>query len=109
MATIATGALKTALAVVLGKIFEAVSAYGNGDLTAEDALFQVSTWSLVLCAMGGGAMISNAAFMAFWTIFGELQAKSARDTVFSALLRKDMAWYDAQDDGAASLLIRIET
>lgn len=107
-ATIATGTLKMTLAVVLGKIFGVVSASGNGELTAADTLSQVSTWCLVLCAMGGGAMISNAAFLALWIIFGELQAKTVRDTVFSALLKKNMVWYDTRDGGIASLLIRIE-
>lgn len=109
VATIVTVALKTALAVVMGKIFEIVSAFGNGNLAAEEALSGISTWCLVLCAMGWGVMISSAAFLVSWVIFGELQAKGARDTVFNALLKKDMAWYDTQDDGVTSLHIRIET
>jgi len=107
--TIATGAMKTALAVVLGKIFEVVAAFGTAELDNRETLSQVSTWSLVLCGMGGGVWLANAAFMAAWITFGELQAKSVRNTVFESLLMKEMAWYDTQSNGIASLLVSIET
>jgi ATP-binding cassette, subfamily B (MDR/TAP), member 1 len=109
VAAIVTGGLKTTLAVVLGKIFEVIAQFGAGMLEDRQALSQVSTWCVVLCALGGGVWLSNASFLALWITFGELQAKSVRNLVFGSVLGKEMAWFDTQSNGIASLLVRIET
>lgn len=109
LATCATSAIKSALALVIGKIFNLVVEFGAGGLEPAETLKQVSTWCLILAGMGLGAWIANGGFMATWVVFGELQARAVRDEVFSSLLIKELAWYDAQQDGIASLLVRAES
>jgi ATP-binding cassette, subfamily B (MDR/TAP), member 1 len=105
----AIGGLKVAFAVILGKIFQVVTNYGNGSMTGDNTLSEVSFWCLALCALGMGTWLANMVFLSSWIVFGELQAKSVRDQMFRALLDKEMEWYDHQTDGTTSLLIRIET
>ena len=99
---------KTFYAIVLGKIFDIVSKFGAGKIDGDDTLAGVTTWCVVLTAVGGAIWLANAAFMALWIIFGEVCAKSARDRLFAALLRKDMGWFDSQGDGLSSMLVRIQ-
>lgn len=107
-AVIAAGA-KTFYAIILGKIFDLVSGFGAGSLSGAKAMSGVSTWCIVLTAMGVAIWIAESAFLALWIIFGELMAKSVRDNLFGALLKKEMAWFDAQVDGMGSLLGRMQT
>lgn len=107
-AAMAVAGAKTFYAIVLGKIFDIVSSFGSGKLHGDETLDGVTKWCIVLTAVGGAIWIANTAFMALWVIFGEDCAKSARDTLFAALLRKDMGWFDAQGDGLSSMLVRIQ-
>jgi ATP-binding cassette subfamily B (MDR/TAP) protein 1 len=104
-----TAGFKTVLSVILGKIFDIITGFGNGSLDGHQALDQISDWALVLLGLGIGNWIASTAFLALWVIFGELQACSIRHDIFMSLLSKDMAWFDAQSEGISSLLIRIQT
>lgn len=108
-ATIVSSGIRTFQAVVYGRIFGIMAAFGAGRMDGPDALRSVSTWSLVLTGMGIGTWISNTLFMSMWIVFGEAQARSVRREIFESLLSKDMAWYDGQTGGTPSLLTRIET
>jgi len=101
--------LKSFLPVAYGHFFNAFAAWGSGQITVDEAFVRVVTWCLILVAMGAATWLSNGLFMAAWIAFGEGQAKTARREVFDALLKREMAWYDVQADGMASLLTRIET
>jgi ATP-binding cassette, subfamily B (MDR/TAP), member 1 len=109
LATAATAALKTVLAVFLGKIFDVIADFGSGHTNGDDALKQVSQWCMILVGIGAGNWLANTAFLALWIVFGELQAHSARHDIFLALLGKDMEWFDLQQQGVPSLLVRIQT
>lgn len=109
VATVASSGLRIFLAVVYGRIFDVIAAFGAGSASSPDALHDISTWCLVLTGMGVGTWISNGLFMSIWIVFGEVQARSIKREVFSSLLEKDMAWYDGQVEGTSSLLTRIET
>ncbi|UZP44876.1 hypothetical protein NXS19_012688 [Fusarium pseudograminearum] len=104
-----SAAFKTVLAVILGKIFDIIAGFGNGTYDGDEALTLVSDWAFVLLGMGIGNWLASTAFLALWVIFGELQACSVRREIFTSLLSKDMAWFDAQSEGISSLLIRIQT
>ncbi|PKS09903.1 hypothetical protein jhhlp_004526 [Lomentospora prolificans] len=106
---LAVSGLEAFLPVVYGRIFNAFAAFGSGSSGAEEALRAVATWCLVLVGLGLGTWLSNGLFMSAWIMFGEGQAKSVRQAVFRALLKKEMEWYDLQSDGTSSLLTRIET
>ncbi|KAL0934702.1 ABC a-pheromone efflux pump [Colletotrichum truncatum] len=108
-AVCACAAVRTAYAVTLGQVFQVLTNYGKGTFDSKEALSQISKWCVIICFLGFGAMVANTALMSFWLVFGELQAKRAREIVFNSLLRYNMVWYDGQVDGTASLLFRIKT
>ncbi len=103
------GGLKATLAIILGKVFVAITGFGSGSITGEETRRLISSWCVVLTMAGALAWLANFAFMLTWTTFGEEQARHIRTSVFSVMLQKDMAWFDCQENGIASLLIRIQT
>lgn len=105
----ATTALRTALAVFLGRIFEVIAAYDSGLWSGPTVLEAVSKWCLVLLGLGLANWLANAAFLALWIVFGELQADSARRHVFGSMLTHHLAWFDVLDQGIPGLLVRIKT
>lgn len=109
VASLFSGALRTSLAILIGKIFAVIAAYGSGQLTGPDTLSQVSSWCVILTLVGGAGWFVNFAFMFSWLLFSEFQARKIRKSMFSALLIKDMKWFDCQPDGVASLLVRMQT
>jgi ATP-binding cassette subfamily B (MDR/TAP) protein 1 len=109
VATVLAAGLKTALAVLLGKTFNVMSAYAAGTASAEETRNEVAMWCYVLFGIGGANWLANTAFLALWIAFGELQANSARRDIFNTLLWKDMAWFDSQEKGISSLLVRVQT
>ncbi|KAI1333932.1 P-loop containing nucleoside triphosphate hydrolase protein [Xylariaceae sp. FL0016] len=109
VAALFAGALKTSMAILLGKVFSVISAFGSGSLSGSDTLAQVSSWCVLLAVVGGSGWLINFAFMFSWVAFSELQARRIRQTIFRGLLRKDMEWFDRQEDGVGSLLIRVQT
>lgn len=102
-AACAAGA-KTSYAIFLGKVMDVVTPLGAGTSSKDSAMASVSFWCAILTAVGAAAWVFNSAFMAAWVIFGELVTKNARDTLFTNLLYKDMAWFDGQDEGVSSVL-----
>lgn len=109
VATVVAAGLKTLLAVLLGKTFDVITNYAIGVASDEETKQGVAKWCFVLFGVGGANWIANMAFLALWIAFGELQAHSARRDVFDTLLWKEMSWFDCQEQGVSSLLVRIQT
>ncbi|KAI1800344.1 P-loop containing nucleoside triphosphate hydrolase protein [Daldinia bambusicola] len=103
------GAMRAASAILIGRIFAVVADFGSGRLNGPGAYAQVSSWCVILTLVGGAAVIVNFAFMFLWSIFSEIQARNIRRRVFGALLNKDIGWFDRQEEGIPSLLVRIQT
>ncbi|KAI1314004.1 P-loop containing nucleoside triphosphate hydrolase protein [Xylaria venustula] len=103
------GAFMTSMSILLGRIFAVISRFGSGQLTGADTIAQISSWCVLLVVVGGGGFLVNFAFMFSWIAFSELQARNIRRRVFHGLLKKDMQWFDTQQDGVASLLTRVQT
>ncbi|KAI1262755.1 P-loop containing nucleoside triphosphate hydrolase protein [Xylariaceae sp. FL1019] len=108
-AAVLAGALKTTMSILLGKIFGVIAQYGAGDLAGPETLAEVSSWCVLLTLVGGAGWLINFAVLFSWVTFGELQARSVRFSLFRGLLQKEMAWFDTQPDGIASLLVRVQT
>lgn len=101
--------LKPAAAIVFGKLFSTFTSFGAGTIDIRETLEQTKLWCICLTALGGAAWLFDAIWFLQWLNFGELQAKQARESLFEALLEKNMRWYDLQEDGISSLTARIET
>ncbi|CAG9943042.1 unnamed protein product [Clonostachys rosea f. rosea IK726] len=109
VASAAVAGFKASLSVILGQIFEIIAEFGTGSRSSESSMAGISRWALILVGLGVGNSIAHAVFLTFWIIFGELQAQSARHRMFNCLVSKEMAWFDVQEEGISSLLIRMQT
>lgn len=107
--TFASGILRPVASIFFGYIFSILTQYGAGTLGPGDTRHQISTWCAALTATGVAAWVIQGTFLSAWMIFGELQARSVREQMFTCLLDKEMEWYDLRKDGMGSLLIRIQT
>lgn len=109
LSSCAVAGFRTSLALAMGLFFQIAADYALGDVSAPDTLVEGTNLCILLCGLGAGHWLANTVFLSSWVIFGELQARSVREQMFSSLLAKKMAWYDSQEDGISSFLVRIET
>ena len=105
---VASGIIVPALAIFLGKIFDFFSDYGAGALSREDLLSNVAQYSAYLVLLGAISWFLHALFLSSWLLFGELQAKSARDQLYSCMLEKEMEWFDMRKSGVSGLMPRLQ-
>lgn len=106
--SVASGIVIPVLAVLLGKLFDHFTEYGGGKISAHDLVHKVSLQGLYLVALGSASILLNAGYFGLWLVYGELQAKCVRDTVFDGLLQKDMEWFDMRKTGVNTLLSRLQ-
>ena len=109
LASCAVAALKTGLAIVLGKIFDIVADFGNGSKTGPETLREVVYFCIILLILGVAQWASETAFLAAWIMFGELQAQSARLALFQDLVSLRSSWFDALPHGLPSLVVSVQT
>lgn len=104
-----SGLVIPAMAVIMGKSFGSFAAFGAEEITSDQLVAQV-TWQItILAALGMGNWVTGGIFFASWLVFGELQAKVARERLFEGLIGKDLGWYDMRRSGVASLILRVQT
>lgn len=109
MFSLASGIVIPALAVFLGKLFDVFTTFGVGEISGLDLLKKVSTYGIALAGLGSASGVLNAFYLGFWLLFGELQAKSAREKLFDGMVEKDMEWYDMRKAGIDTLISRQQT
>jgi ATP-binding cassette, subfamily B (MDR/TAP), member 1 len=105
----AAGITGPALAIFFGKIFDSFSAYGSGAADGAMLTRKVSNNAIALCVLGGTVWLLKGGYFGLWMVFGELQAKNARDQLFQNLLGKDLEWYEMRTSGIGALLPRLQT
>lgn len=106
--SIASGIVIPILSILLGKLFNQFTEYGIGKIDGHDLVHKISSYALCLVGLGSGAIFLNACYFGFWLVYGELQAKNARDKLFDGLLEKDMEWFDMRKTGIVTLLDRLQ-
>lgn len=94
---------------MLGKIFDIITSFAGHKLEPNEALRQVSVWCIILTGTGLAVLVANTAFVFLWIVFGELQARNSRISLFSTLLAFGNAWYEVLPNGTASLLAGSQT
>ncbi|KAH7402489.1 multidrug resistance protein-like protein 2 [Pyrenochaeta sp. MPI-SDFR-AT-0127] len=95
-------------AIVYGLIFREYTDYGAGKIDSSKLLSGVAKYCVILAGIASLNWIANSFFFFFFLFFGELQARSARNRIFDALIQKDMAWYDTRGTGIAAFLPAIQ-
>lgn len=107
--TVAAGVMLPMIAILLGRIFDAFSNFGAGAVTTEQLMHTVSRYCLFLFGLGLVIWVLQSGYFALWLVFGELQAKVARQRLFSELLKRDLGWFETRNDGIPALLPRLQT
>jgi ATP-binding cassette, subfamily B (MDR/TAP), member 1 len=107
--TVLAGAIKPAITIFLGYIFDDLVSFSTGDATEAELLQKISIWCVALTGLGIATMLANGGFFSMWLVFGEMQAKSVRESAFKGMLEKEIEWYDLRADGIGSFLARIQT
>ena len=107
--SIASGIIIPALALLLGKVFDSFTDFGAGKISGSELIQNVSHNAIFIVALGSASWLLNGSYYMFWLIFGELQAKSVRDKLFSGMLQKDMEWYDMRKAGVSAMIPRLQT
>lgn len=97
-----------AMAVLFGLIFRQFAEYASAKITGPVLLHNASKYCLYLTAVCTVCWFANSVYFALFLAFGELQARSARERIFDALLRKDMKWYDTRQSGVAAFLPSVQ-
>ena len=97
------------MALFLGWIFDAFTAFGAGTIMGNDLAGRVTQNAMYLVILGGASWFFNGSYFMLWLVFGELQAKSARDALYIGMLEKEMAWYDNRKAGINALIPRTQT
>lgn len=103
------GIMVPVLAVLLGVVFNELASFGSESISNVEILHNVSVYSLYLVALGSATWAAHTVHFGLWVSCGQLQAKTARETLFDALLRADLEWFETTEDGVAALLPRIQT
>ena len=93
-----------AIVIVFGRIFGQFAEFGAGKITGTVLMHRTSENCIYLVALAAGNWLANSAYLTLFFVFGELQARSARDKIFDALAQKDMAWYDTRESGMTAFL-----
>jgi ATP-binding cassette subfamily B (MDR/TAP) protein 1 len=94
--------------IIYGLIFRAYTDYGLGTLESSVLVTHVTRYCLILTGIAAINWMANSFYFFFFLTFGELQARGARNRIFDALIRKDMAWYDTRETGIAAFLPAIQ-
>lgn len=108
VSTAIAGATMPVFAIFYGRIFRDYTDYGVEKVGSHKLRSSVAGHCLILTGIAALNWITNSVFFLLFLTFGELQARSARNKIFNALIRKDMAWFDTRDTGIAAFLPAIQ-
>ncbi|KAK3985291.1 putative ABC transporter expressed in the mitochondrial inner membrane [Cladorrhinum sp. PSN332] len=102
-------ASRTAYAIFLGQIFGIISKWSSGELDSDEFISEISNWSIYFVLLGLGMWLFASLDIALWMMNGEVRARTTREIMFAAMLRKTAGWYDLRDEGIWGLLVQIQT
>ncbi|KAL7273862.1 ATP-dependent permease [Rhizina undulata] len=107
--SVVSGCVGPGLSILMGKIFGAFSSYGSGDYDSWTLVHEVRKYVIILAGLGAANWFLTCAFFSCWLMFGELQAKSARESLFEGLIVREIEWYDKRKTGVTGLVSRCQT
>jgi ATP-binding cassette subfamily B (MDR/TAP) protein 1 len=97
-----------ALAIMYGLVFRQFADYGTGKITGKVLLHNASRVCTIMTGISALNWIANSVYFSMFLTFGELQANSARNKIFGALLLREMEWYDTRKSGTAAFLPAVQ-
>ncbi|KAF2741485.1 multidrug resistance protein 2 [Polyplosphaeria fusca] len=104
LSAVVAGLTLPTMAILYGILFRQFADYASGRITGSILLRNASKYCTYMTAVAAGNWLANSIYFTAVLLFGELQAASARDRIFKALLEKDQEWYDTREHGIAAYL-----
>lgn len=107
---LACGAIPISMSYVLGRAFRALGQYDPSRVdTSATLLDTMRDDCLGLVGLAAAALLFRALDTYVWLVIGERGARAWRSSIISAMVRKDVSWFDLgmsleSDTGAAGLL-----
>ncbi|KAI1614178.1 ATP-binding cassette, subfamily B, member 4 [Exophiala viscosa] len=102
--SVAAGLLQPTMAIVLGKFFNNFSEYAAGRIDGATLMKDCLIGVYALLGLGPCTLLLKGGMFVCWVKFGEMQAKSVRELLFSSLLARDIEWFDVQSTGMPTSL-----
>ncbi|GJN15409.1 hypothetical protein PR202_gb02322 [Eleusine coracana subsp. coracana] len=68
---------------------------------------EIAKYCYVLVGMSSAALLFNTVQHVFWDTVGENLTKRVREKMFGAVLRNEMAWFDAEENASARVAARL--
>lgn len=97
------------MSILIGRFFNSFAQYTAGVIDGEKLTQDTLPTLHALLGVGAGIWVVKGGFCCAWIIYGESQTQAVREDLFSALLLRDLAWYEAQKAGVGTLSSRIQT
>ncbi|RPB05319.1 P-loop containing nucleoside triphosphate hydrolase protein [Choiromyces venosus 120613-1] len=94
--SVASGLVIPLMSLLMGRIFGSFSEYSSDKISSEELLVSVSRYTNYLLFLGVAAWFVSGSFFTSWLVFGELQARIAREELFEGVAGKDMEWFDTR-------------
>ena len=109
LSSVAAGAIIPIQAYLLGKVTQNLSSFGSAGGDASNTENNTLPWVTYLGYFSPCVWFINSLFFFSWALFGELQAKNAREKLFKSMLQHDIEWFEKRKDGVGSLIARIQS
>lgn len=97
-ASLATAASSPLLTVFLGWIFDKLSDFASGTISAESLTTSVLYYAVAIISVGVGVVITSWVVITLWTVFGDRQVQRARSQLMADLTGKSLGWFDTHPD-----------
>ncbi|XP_062191556.1 ABC transporter B family member 1-like [Phragmites australis] len=68
---------------------------------------EIGKYCYLLIGMSSAALLFNTVQHVFWDTVGENLTKRVRDKMFAAVLRNEIAWFDAEENASARVAARL--
>ncbi|CAO2186505.1 unnamed protein product [Urochloa humidicola] len=68
---------------------------------------EIAKYCYLLIGMSSAALVFNTVQHVFWDAVGENLTKRVRERMFAAVLRNEMAWFDAEENASARVAARL--
>ncbi|EWC44668.1 hypothetical protein DRE_06564 [Drechslerella stenobrocha 248] len=97
VSAITSAAVLPLSSILLGRIFGEFSSFGRGEISAGELLPKITVWIKCYAILAGAGWLVYGVFYCSWIWFGEMQAESARRALYTALLDKELEWFDNKE------------
>ncbi len=97
------------ISILIGRFLNSFSQFAAGTINDDELTKDTMSAIYGLIGVGASTCVVKSGFCCAWITYGESQALAVREDLFSALLVRDIAWFEAQKAGVGTLLSRIQT